>query len=257
MRNRQKRHLMWTLGALLLVLALAACQPEGTEGVQPTAPADEASPTPSGPAPQIATPAPAEAVAGPTPASIAQADDAMVLGDPEAAVTIVEFSDYECPFCAKYNLETFPMVKGELIDTGRVHYVFKDYPLAGLHPRAAQAHVAARCAGDQGAYWDMHARLFERQSEWSRSSDRGDVLESFAADLGLETSSFAACLASGRWDAAVDADVAEGTRLGVRGTPTFFVNGYPLVGAHPFEVIEEVVGLAEEGTLGEAYQPTQ
>jgi predicted DsbA family dithiol-disulfide isomerase len=167
---------------------------------------------------------------------------------------IVEFSDYQCPYCAGYVANTWPQIKSEFINTGRVRYIFKDYPLSGLHPRAPQAHAAARCAGDQGAYWGMHDRLFGGQSEWSGGSDPGAVFEGFATDLGLEANSFQICLESDRWNDAVDRDVSEGASLGVRGTPTFFVNGYPLVGARPFEFFEQVVELAEEGTLGEAYQ---
>jgi protein-disulfide isomerase len=178
----------------------------------------------------------------------------MVLGEPDAPVTIVEFSDYQCPYCASYVADTWPKIKSEFIDTGRVRYVFKDYPLPGLHPRAPQAHAAARCAGDQGAYWSMHHRLFEEQSKWGSGSNPGTIFEGFAADLGLETSRFQTCLESGKWDDAVDKDVSEGASLGVRGTPTFFVNGYPLVGAQPLETFEQAVQLAEEGALGEVYQ---
>jgi protein-disulfide isomerase len=181
----------------------------------------------------------------------------MVLGDPEAPVTIVEFSDYQCPYCSVYFANTWPQIKSEFVDTGRVRYVFKDYPLTGLHPRAPQAHAAARCAGDQGAYWDMHDRLFENQSRWGSGSNPSAVFEEFAADLGLDASSLAACLERGKWDDAVEGDIAEGASLGVRGTPTFFVNGYPLVGAQPFETFERVIALAEEGTLGDAYRRAQ
>jgi protein-disulfide isomerase len=181
----------------------------------------------------------------------------MVLGDPEAPVTIVEFSDYQCPYCSAYYADTWPQIKSEFVDTGRVRYVFKDYPLTGIHPRAPQAHAAARCAGDQGAYWDMHDRLFENQSSWGSGSNPSAVFEEFAADLGLDAASLATCLESGKWDDAVDGDVAEGASLGVRGTPTFFVNGYPLVGAHPFETFERAIALAEEGTLGDAYRRTE
>jgi protein-disulfide isomerase len=255
----QKRRLIWISGLLLAALVLAGCQHDRADRVQPAAAAAEASPTALPPATKTAAPDPTdsdstEPVPGPTPVSIAPANDAMVLGDPDAPVTIVEFSDYQCPYCASYVANTWSQIRSEFIDTGRVRYVFKDYPLSGLHPRAPQAHAAARCAGDQGAYWGMHDRLFRDQSEWGSGSDPGTVFEGFAADLGLEANSFQTCLESGTWDDAVDGDVAEGASLGVRGTPTFFVNGYPLVGARPFELFEQVVELAEEGTLGDAYR---
>ncbi len=257
MMTRREKSVILALGVLILALVLVGCQQRDADSPRPSETTADPTSTPPAPRPETVAPATSAPVAGPTPAAIAPADEAMVIGDPEAAVTIVEFSDYECPFCARYGLETWPLVKAQFVDTGRVQYTFKDYPLAGLHPQAARAHIAARCAGDQGAYWEMHSLLFEEQSQWSRSSDRNAVFETFAADLGLETGTFSACLASGKWDAAVRADVDEGARLGVRGTPTFFVNGYPLVGAQPFELLEEIVRLAEEGTLGEAYQPTE
>jgi protein-disulfide isomerase len=178
----------------------------------------------------------------------------MSLGDPNAPVTIVEFSDYQCPFCTSYVLQTWPQLKAEFVDTGRVHYVFKDFPLTNIHPQAPKAHEAARCAGEQGAYWEMRDHLFGRQAEWGGISDHVAEFKTFAADLGLETSAFDACLDTGRWAGGVSADVAEGVRLGVRGTPTFYIDGYPLVGAQPLETFQYAIGLAEEGELDEAYR---
>ncbi len=262
MMGRQKTYLIWILGLQLLALMLAGCQQRSADRVEPTAAAEDPSPTAPAPAGETSAPDPTEPAATepaprPTPASIAPADDAMVLGDPDAPVTIVEFSDYQCPYCATYFADTWLQIKSEFVDTGRVRYVFKDYPLTGLHPEAPQAHAAARCAGEQGAYWDMHDRLFENQSRWGSSSNQSVVFEEVAADLGLDASSFAACLESGKWDDAVDADVSEGASLGVRGTPTFFIDGYPIVGARPFETFEQVIELAEEGTLGDTYRPAE
>jgi protein-disulfide isomerase len=101
----------------------------------------------------------------------------------------------------------------------------------------------------------MHDRLFVGQAEWASGSDHVAVFKRYAADLGLKTSVFDACLDSGRWADAVDADMAEGAGLGVRGTPTFFVNGYPLVGAQPYETFQHAISLAEQGKLGDAYRP--
>ena len=208
----------------------------------------------AGESPPVAGPvAPAPA---PTPAAIIPADDARVLGDPDAPVTIVEFSDYQCPYCARHVEETWPKLRAEFVETGRVRYVFKDFPLDNIHPQASKAHEAARCAGEQGAYWTMHDRLFAGQSEWSGRSDHVTVFEGYAAELGLQTADFDACLESGRWASVVNADLAEGASLGVQGTPTFFINGYPLVGAAPYETFQYAIELAEQGKLGEAYQPS-
>ena len=165
---------------------------------------------------------PAAPAAAPTPASIAPADDALILGDPNAPVTVVEFSDYQCPFCARHFQETWPRLKAEFVDTGRVRFVFKDYPLTDIHPQAPKAHEAARCAGEQDAYWTMHDRLFAGQAEWASRSDHVAIFKGYAAELRLDTVAFDECLDSGRWTGAVNADLAEGAGLGVQGTPTLF-----------------------------------
>ena len=190
----------------------------------------------------------------PTPALIAAAGDAMTVGDADAPVTIVEFSDYQCPFCASHYRETWPLIKAELVDAGRVRYVFKDYALTTIHPQAPKAHEAARCAGDQGAYWEMHDLLFDRQAEWGGASDHVAAFKRYAAELGLASPAFDECLDSNRWAAAVQADIAEGDRLGVRGTPTFFIDGYPLIGVQAYETWEFATGLAEQGRMDEAYR---
>jgi protein-disulfide isomerase len=207
----------------------------------------------AGESPPVAGPvAPAPA---PTPAAIIPTDDARVLGDSDAPVTIVEFSDYQCPYCARHVEETWPKLKAEFIETGRVQYAFKDFPLDNIHPQAFKAHEAARCAGEQGAYWTMHDRLFAGQPEWNGRADHVTVFRGYAAELGLQTADFDACLDSGRWASAVNANLAEGASLGVQGTPTFFINGYPLVGVAPYETFQYAIELAEQGKLGEAYQP--
>lgn len=254
----EKRKLYAIAGLLILSFALASCQPV-VNGRAAAGPAQAAAATSEAGA--VTTPSAGEP-AGPTiepqavltPASVAPVDDVMSLGDPGAPVTIAEFSDYQCPFCASYFRETWPQLKAAFVDTGRVRYVFKDFPLTNIHPQAPKAHEAARCAGEQGAYWDMHARLFSGQAQWGRALDHVAVLKDSAAELGLEMSDFETCLVSGRWASAVNADIAEGVGLGVRGTPTFFINGYPLVGAQPFENLGSAIELAEQGKLGEAYR---
>jgi protein-disulfide isomerase len=201
-----------------------------------------------------ATTAPATPAPAPTPATIAPGDNALVLGNPDAPVTIVEFSDYQCPFCERHFQQTWPQLRAEFIETGRVRYVFKDFPLTNIHPQAPKAHQAARCAGEQNAYWQMHDRIFEDQSEWANQASHVDVFKGYATELNLDTAAFDACLDSGRWAETVNADLAEGASLGVRGTPTFFVNGYPFVGAQPYEVFQQAIQLAEQGRLGEALQ---
>ncbi len=190
----------------------------------------------------------------PTPAAIALDDLAFERGEADASVTIVEYTDYQCPYCLRHAQETLPRLLSEMIETGRVRYVVKDFPLDSIHPEARSAAVAARCAEEQDAYWEMHDALFAAQGEWGGQGEgAAAVYATLAADLGLDAGAFTACLASGRHDAVVQANQDEGISLGVTGTPAFFINGYPVSGAQPYELFEYAIGLAEEGTLGEAY----
>jgi len=194
----------------------------------------------------------------PTPATIGMDNVAAERGDATAGVTIVEYTDYQCPYCARHATETFPTLLTEMIDTGRVRYVIKDFPLDSIHPQARAAAVAARCAGEQDAYWGMHDALFARQAEWSgQEATLNDIFAAMAADLGLDGDAFAACLGDGRFDAAIQANQDEGFALGVNGTPGFFIDGFPISGAQPFDLFAYAVGLAEEGTLADAYVQTE
>lgn len=190
----------------------------------------------------------------PTPATIVMDDIGSEIGDPNAPVTIVEYTDYQCPYCVRHATETLPRIMTEMIDTGQVRYIVKDFPLDSIHPEARSAAVAARCAGEQDAYWEMHDELFARQGEWSGLGvAAADVYSAIATGLSLDGNAFAECLASGRYDAAVQANQDEGLALGVQGTPAFFINGFPVSGAQPYELFEYAVALAEEGTLADAY----
>ena len=209
-----------------------------------------------------AEPEPQAPAVAPTPATIAESDAAGQMGDATAPVTIIEFTDFQCPYCQRHNAETLPRMITEMIDSGRVRYVVKDFPLDSIHPEARGAAVAARCAAEQDAYWPMHDALFTRQAEWSNlGAGAAEVFTAIAGELELNTADFAACLDSGRHDAVVQANQDEGIALGVTGTPAFFINGFPISGAQPFDLFDYAVGLAEEGTLAQAYvqnepQPT-
>ena len=200
---------------------------------------------------------PQQPAAAPTPAAFAD-DFAGELGDPNAPVTIVEFTDYQCPYCSQHSLETMPRIVTEFVDTGRVYYMLKDLPLDQLHPDARAAAEAARCAGDQDAYWEMHDEIFANQSQWAGQGEAAkELFVGYAAGLGLDESAMTACLESGQFTDAVEANAAEASALGISGTPMFFVDGYPLNGARPFEHFELAVQYAEEGRLAEAYAPAE
>ena len=154
------------------------------------------------------------------------------LGPPDAPVTIVEFSDFQCPHCRGV-VATLKQIAARYPD--RVRVAFRDFPIPGLHPDAPLAHEAARCAGEQGQFWPYHDLLFERTNVTPAA------LKQYASDLKLDTQTFGQCLDTRRYRAAVEADMHEGTRLGVSGTPTFFINGRPLVGNVPLAEFQRAV----------------
>lgn len=160
-------------------------------------------------------------------------DDDPQRGPKDAKVTIVEFSDYQCPFCERFFQQTLPALRESYGD--KIRFAFKDFPLP-MHPDANKAHEAARCAGDEGKYWEMHDMLFE-----NRSSLGVESLKRYARNLGLNAAKFNDCLESGKYEKAVKADVNAGRAAGVNGTPTFFINGERLVGAQPVEVFREKI----------------
>lgn len=180
----------------------------------------------------------------PTPAGpvdVPTDDVAFAIGSPDAPITIVEYTDYQCPFCSRHFAQTLPQLKAQYVDTGLVRYVFKDFPLTSIHPQAVLAAEAARCAGEQDAYLEMHDALFANQNAWNGRQDAATLFTTYAEQLGLESTSFRECLESGRYQSAVEADLNEGIAFGVRGTPTFFINGNIFVGAQPFEAFVQML----------------
>lgn len=154
-------------------------------------------------------------------------------GPKEAKVTIVEFSDYQCPFCERFYQQTLPELLKDYGD--KVRFAFKDFPLP-MHPEAQKAHEAAHCAGDQGKYWEMHDVLFE-----NRSSLSVEALKRYARNIGLSATKFDSCLESGKHEKTVKDDIRAARSVGVNGTPTFFINGERLVGAQPAEAFREKI----------------
>tara|TARA_Y100000310_G_C20694141_1_gene824277 strand:+ start:3074 stop:3781 length:708 start_codon:yes stop_codon:yes gene_type:complete len=163
-------------------------------------------------------------------------DDDAVLGDPDAPVTIIEFSDYQCPFCARFWSQTLPQLKSEYIDTGKVKLVFRDFPLTSIHPLAMSASEATECVREQGgddAFWDMHDQIFGNYQEISLAN-----LKSWAQDMGYDIGS---CLDDGDFKAEVQKDLKDATAAGGRGTPYFVVNGKALSGAQPFSAFQQAI----------------
>jgi protein-disulfide isomerase len=161
------------------------------------------------------------------------ADKGFVRGAKDAPVTIVEFSDFQCPFCKNATATVKQVVEKY---QGKVKWVFRDFPIPSLHPAAPKAHEAARCAAEQGKFWEYHDLLFEKSPRQAP-----EELKQYAKDLSLDAAAFAQCLDSGKHQAAVNSDISEGAQLGITGTPTFFINGRQLVGAQPASTFQKII----------------
>ena len=160
-------------------------------------------------------------------------------GDENAPVTMVEFTDYQCPFCKRHFDQTSSQVNQDYIESGKVRYLFRDLPLS-FHSNAKPAALAARCAGDQGKYLEMHDALFDGQEEWSTGS-QDDIFKGYAGQLGLNQGTFNSCYDNDTYGDAIDEDIALASRAGASGTPTFFINGTKVVGAQPFSAFQAAI----------------
>ncbi|MDP1709639.1 MAG: DsbA family protein, partial [Candidatus Komeilibacteria bacterium] len=160
-----------------------------------------------------------------------------VRGDFKAPITLVEYSDFECPFCERH----YPTLKKILSDyAGQVRLVYKHFPLTNIHPNAQKAAEASECADEQGKFWEYHDKLFENQPQGYSP----DKFKQWAKDLNLNAAKFNDCLDSGKTTAKVQADATDGQGRGVQGTPATFVNGQLVSGAVPYEEFQAVVDQA-------------
>ena len=169
-------------------------------------------------------------------------DDAFE-GKENAPITIVEFSDYQCPFCSRFYAQTLPSIIQEYINTGKAKLVYRDFPLPpNIHPEAQKAAEAAECSGKQGKYFEMHNKLFENQQILSEVN-----YKLWATQLGLDSDKFNNCLDSGETANEIKADLQDGTNVGIQGTPGFIIgktdgNSARIIsGAYPFTAFQEVI----------------
>jgi protein-disulfide isomerase len=169
--------------------------------------------------------------------------DSETLGSADAPVTVVEFTDYQCPYCLKFVNDTFPKLKAEFIDTGKVRWVVRDMPL-GFHKNARKAAQAAHCAGEQDKFWEMRSVLFANARQLEETN-----LPKYAETLGLDMGAFNSCLASERHLASIDQSSQDAGRVQITGTPTFvvgkaasdWVEGNRIVGARDYKAFEEQI----------------
>lgn len=169
-------------------------------------------------------------------------DDDPTLGDKNAKVVMIEFSDYQCPFCRTWWKDTFNQLKKEYIDTGKVFFVYRDFPLS-FHPMAEPSAQASECANDQGKYWEFHDKLFGEQEKLGQGTVTftNQDIKNWASQIGLNSAKFNQCLDSGKYKDEVAGDVSDGTAAGVSGTPSFFINGRLIVGAQPYSSFKAVI----------------
>jgi len=149
--------------------------------------------------------------------SLVKLSSEITFGDPEAKLAIVEFTDFQCPYCARHHQSVLPTIKKQLIETGKAKYVMYDFPL-GFHAQAKPAAIAARCAGQQDKYWEMHDALFKQQRELGPS-----LFRATASEMELDEAAFSDCLSDPTVAASVDSNFDYGGQIGVSGTPKFFV----------------------------------
>src|SRR5690348_5136780 len=176
----------------------------------------------------------------PTRAAVATAG-AFAIGSKDAPVTMVEFTDFQCPFCYRFHVSTFSELKKNYIDTGKVRFVSRDLPL-DFHPNAMQAAQAGRCAGEQGQFWPLRDRM-------GANPDHLDMahLVGYAQELNLNVDTFRACVESGKYKNAIQNDVQEAIKIGANGTPSFVIGksapdtieGDLVIGAMPYQVFDQ------------------
>ena len=184
------------------------------------------------------------AISGPQDFKLLETSD-LALGSPDALVTIVEFADFQCPFCGRFHQTTGKDIIAQYVKTGKARLIYRDFAFLGEESNWASQ--AARCAGDQGKYWQYHDYLYEHQKGENNGAFAKNNLKSFALELGLNAGDFNTCLDSGKHKQDVDNDTEMGRKFGVTGTPTSFVNGKLIQGAVPFATFDLAIKAALEG----------
>lgn len=233
------------VGAILISVSILM-----SSGVIKLNPATTTTPTPAAGA-QAATPAPQapQAPSGPVKVSVG---DAPILGDKNAKVTLIEFSDYECPFCKRHFTDVYPPLKKDYIDTGKVKLAFRNYPLPFHDPMATYEAKAALCAREEGGdatYFKIHDEIFKQTTSNGNGLTK-DKIKQIALDLGLNADALSSCADGTKYDAKVKSDIADGSAAGVSGTPSFFVGkssangiieGQIIVGAQPYSAFQAAI----------------
>jgi len=178
--------------------------------------------------------------------------DDIFLGPADAPVTIIEFSDFQCPFCKRFRDQTLDQILSSY--EGKVRFVYRDFPISSIHEWAQKAAEAGECADEQGQFWPYHDLIFANQTALNQQLEaeglNGAVgtFKDYAGQLGLDTSAFNDCLDSGKYAQEIQKDYNDGVAAGVTGTPGFFINGQELIGAQPFAAFQQAIDAALQQT---------
>ncbi|MBI2462986.1 MAG: DsbA family protein [Candidatus Spechtbacteria bacterium] len=166
-------------------------------------------------------------------------DGSPVIGSTDAPVIVVEFADFQCPFCGLFAKNTYSQIKSQYIDTGKVKFVYRNFAFLGLESQDSAN--AAYCAQDQGKFWEYHDYLYSHQNGENEGAFIKDNLKKFAQDLGLDSSSFDSCVDFSKYQDRVTADIKAGRDAGVTGTPTVFIGGKLISGAQGFQIYADAI----------------
>lgn len=162
-------------------------------------------------------------------------------GSPQAPITVFEMSDFQCPFCRRHAVESFPLIEEEYIESGKVRWVYVNFPIPSLHPNAVSAAQTAMCSANQGAFWPVHDLLFLHQDTWGPLQEPGEFMLTLADSAGIDRTLLAECLQSQATLPQIEVDAQGAVKAGATSTPTFYIEGGLLVGAHPVEVFRMVL----------------
>ncbi len=230
----------------LVALAVTACGGGGGEGSS-GADAGGAEAAGGNPSQSIPTSMLSEGATSALPPAqeVQLADLGYDYGSEDAPIKVVEFSDYGCGYCRRFHTDIFPTLKEDYVDKGRVHWKYVTY-VSGMFANGMVAAFAAECAGEQDLFPPMSKLLYERQGDWKSMSEPYPAFEAIAEEVGANTQQFQACIAEQRPRPRVRSGILSGARLGVRGTPSFLINGIPFVGAQPLELWADIFKVIEE-----------
>ncbi|MEK7127102.1 MAG: DsbA family protein [Patescibacteria group bacterium] len=180
-----------------------------------------------------------QAPQAPTKVNVKVTENDPFLGNANAKLTVVEFGDYQCPFCGRFFKEVVPQIIKDYVDTGKVKFVYKN--LAFLGKESIDAANAALCAKEQSKFWEYHDKIYSSQSGENQGTFAIDNLKKFATDLGLNSSQFNQCLDSQKYNAQVTADIAEANQNGFQSTPSTAVGDTPVIGAQPYSALKTII----------------